>query len=318
MKGSTKGRVFGPVPSRRLGFSLGVDVIPYKTCALDCVYCQLGPSARTTIARRRHVPAAPVVAQIKKVLDKKERIDWITFSGSGEPTLNSDLGGMIRAVKRMTRIPVAVLTGSALLDRPAVRRDLAAADLVVPSLDAGTERAFRRINRPHPSLSLDGITGGIAALSRSLPGRVWLEVMLVKGMNDSEQELKALARRIRSIRPAQVQLTTVARPPAEKGIYPLSRGEMIAARNLLRGIVGEIPVEAVGEFGGKQKYSVGRSSPDAVIAYLWRRPATGRDLSRALGLPSVLVRRTLASLLAAGKVRKGKHGGREYYRTSYF
>lgn len=312
-----KSRVFGPVPSRRLGFSLGVDVIPYKTCALDCVYCQLGSSHRPSVVRRRYVNARPVVEQIRAVLNRKGRIDYITFSGSGEPTLNSDLGKMIRGVKRITEVPVAVLTGASLLDRPEVRRELSSADLVVPSLDAGTERVFRRVNRPHPSLTLDKITEGIAAFSRGRRGKLWLEVMLVRGMNDSEGELRALARRIRRIAPDRVQLTTVARPPAEKEARPLTGAGMRRAVSLLRRFLPGIPVEAAGEFDGRRKEGGQREPSEAVLGYLRRRAATSGDLTRALGLVPADVRRALLALVRSRKVERGSYGGKIYYRIAF-
>jgi wyosine [tRNA(Phe)-imidazoG37] synthetase (radical SAM superfamily) len=316
LKSRTHARVFGPVPSRRLGFSLGVDVVPFKTCALDCVYCQLGASSRTTVARRGYVPVAPVVAQIREALARKGRIDYITFSGSGEPTLNANLGKMIRALKRITDVPVAVLTGSSLLDRPAVRKELSAADLVVPSLDAGTEKIFWRVNRPHPSLTLEKIADGIEALARAMPGRVWLEVMLVRGFNDSAGELDALARRIRRILPDRVQLSTVARPPAEKEARPLSEPEMKRSAAFLRRELPGIRVEVVGDFRKKRNRGGGLEPAAAVIDYLRRRPATAGDLVRSLGLTAATVRRTLAGLIAARKVGKAEHGGETFYRIS--
>ena len=316
MKANGKARVFGPVPSRRLGFSLGVDVIPYKTCALDCVYCQLGSSGRPTLARRGYASPRAVLSQVRRALARKGRIDYITFSGSGEPTLNSDLGKMIRGVKRITEVPVAVLTGSSLLDRPDVRRELSSADLVVPSLDAGTERVFRRVNRPHPSLTLDKVTEGIAAFSRGRRGKLWLEAMLVRGMNDSSAELKALARRIRRIAPDRVQLTTVARPPAEKEARPLTEREMRRAVSFLRRLLPGLTVEAAGEFGGRRKEGGGREASEAVLGYLRRRPATSGDLTRALGLSPAVVRRALLALVRFREVERGSYGGKIYYRIA--
>lgn len=316
MKANGKTRVFGPVPSRRLGFSLGVDVIPYKTCALDCVYCQLGSSGRPTLARRGYASPRSVLSQVRRALARKGRIDYITFSGSGEPTLDSGLGRMIRAVKKITGVPVAVLTGSSLLDRPSVRRDLSAADLVVPSLDAGTERVFRRVNRPYRSLTLGRISSGIEALCREMPGRVWLEVMLVQGFNDSERELAALARRIAKIRPERVQLSTVARPPAETAARPLSEREMRRAAARLRRVLPGIRVELVGDFRKRGNRGEQPAPSAALLGCLRRRPATEGDLVRSLGLPASGVRQTLSGLISARKIEKAQHGLKIYYRAS--
>ncbi len=257
--------VFGPVPSRRLGISLGVDVIPPKTCTLDCIYCEAGRTRRLTKRRRAYVPAAEVVRQVGAALRKGGRVDWITFSGCGEPTLHSGLGGMIRAVKRMTRIPVAVLTSGTLLSDPRVRRALRDADLVVPSLDAGSARVFRQINRPHPSLRLSRVAEGIARFRRRFPGRLWLEVVLLKGVNDSPRELARIAALAARIRPERVQLNTAVRPPARVNAKPLDAGGLRAARLVLAKALGDIPVEIVAGFRGaggarRRGGSGGRSS----------------------------------------------------------
>jgi len=197
-----------------------------------------------------------------------------------------------------------------------VRRDLSAADLVVPSLDAGTEKVFRRINRPHRSLTLERIASGIEALCRAMPGRVWLEVMLVRGFNDSERELAALARRIAKIRPDRVQLSTVARPPAEEEAFPLSEREMRRSAAFLRRVLPGIRVELVGDFRKRGNRGEKLKPSEAVIGYLRRRPATARDLVRSLGLSSTRVKRTLAALLCARKVEKAEYGLKNYYRAS--
>ena len=159
----TFANLYGPVPSRRLGFSLGVDFIPFKTCSLDCIYCQLGHVSEKTVTRKKFIPASEILSQIKEKIGSGVRIDYITFSGSGEPTLNSEIGKLIRDIKQLTKIPVAVLTNSTLLQHNGVRSDLSAADLVIPSLDAVTQDVFEKVNRPHPSLR---ISDDIAAMKK--------------------------------------------------------------------------------------------------------------------------------------------------------
>src|SRR4030042_2114835 len=215
--------IYGPVPSRRLGFSLGVDILPYKTCSFDCIYCQLGRTARRSGRRGRFFSSRVILRQIKEAIDKNPRIDHITFSGSGEPTLNIEIGNLIRKIKKMTEIPVVVLTNSSLLSRKSVRRALMAADIVVPSLDAAMAASFRRVNRPLPSVRVGDIVRALALFRREFQGRIWIEVMLVKGINDSPSDIKALKRAIARIRPDKVQLNTVVRPPAERWAQPLSR-----------------------------------------------------------------------------------------------
>jgi len=184
--------IFGPVPSRRLGFSLGIDIIPAKTCTLNCVYCQLGPTACPTLKRKPYVTTKTILAEITTVLKDNPAIDYLTFSGSGEPTLNSEIGKMIQKVKKITTIPVTVLTNGTLLYIPEVRRSLMDADVVLPSLDAASEPVFRRINRPHPNLNLELIIEGLRRFGKEYRGKIWLEVMLVKGVNDSDTELNKI------------------------------------------------------------------------------------------------------------------------------
>ena len=214
--------VYGPVASRRLGFSLGVDIIPFKTCTLDCVYCQLGSAGRTTVRRRSWFPPEAILAQIKEAIDSGQRIDVITFSGSGEPTLSRDLGFLIRSIKKMTGIPVAVLTNGTLLGRRDVRRDLAAADIVGPSLDAVPAALFRRVNRPHASLDNRKVIDGLVRFRDEFAGEIRLEIMLVKGVNDSPAAIEAVKKAVARIRPDRIELNTVVRPPADRRAGALS------------------------------------------------------------------------------------------------
>ncbi|MEW6215201.1 MAG: radical SAM protein, partial [Nitrospirota bacterium] len=198
--------VYGPVPSRRLGFSLGVDIVPYKTCTLDCIYCQLGRTIQKVVERRSFAPKGAVVEEIKKSISATQNVDFITFSGSGEPTLNSDIGNLIHEVKKMTSIPVAVLTNGTLLFREDVQKDLLEADTVLPSLDAVSQGIFRSINRPHDSLKIETIIDGLKRLREFYKGSIWLEVMLVKGFNDDRAELSRIKKTLTEIKPDEIHL----------------------------------------------------------------------------------------------------------------
>ena len=300
--------LYGPVPSRRLGFSLGVDILPFKTCSMDCVYCQLGSVPGTVVRRREYVPAAEVLSQIKAALASGRRIDAVTFSGSGEPTLHSGIGRIIRGIKRMTPIPVVVLTNSSTLTTPAGRKAISGADIVVPSLDAATERVFARVNRPHEWLSASEIVRGLVAFRKTFRGKIWLEIMLVKGVNDGPAHLRALKRAVGRIRPDLVQLNTVVRPPADKTARALSPAEM----ERIRAFFGE-KAEVIASFKEAGQSGGTEDRVAAILATAGRRPVTAADLSHSLGIPAADVRVLAARLERAGRLRSVKHGGRVYF-----
>lgn len=303
--------IYGPVPSRRLGFSLGVDILPYKTCSFDCIYCQLGRTGRKSGRRGRFFSSGDILRQIKAAIDKNPRINHITFSGSGEPTLHAEIGTLIRKIKNMTDIPVVVLTNSSLLTRKPVRRALMAADIVVPSLDAATAASFRRVNRPLPSVQVEDIIRALALFRREFNGRIWLEVMLVKGINDSPADIKALKKAVARIRPDKVQLNTVVRPPAEKWAQPLSRRALDKIKKDLGG-----RAEVVVDF---RKRSDSPAVPDirrAILAMAQRRPVTIEDITSSLGRKEQEVRPHLETLLRWQRISRHQHGGADYYTTA--
>ena len=303
--------IYGPVPSRRLGFSLGVDILPYKTCSFDCVYCQLGRTGRKSGRRRRFFPSREILLQIKEAIANNPRIDHITFSGSGEPTLNIEIGNLIRKIKKMTDIPVVVLTNSSLLSRKSVRRALMAADIVVPSLDAAMAASFRRVNRPLPSVRVEDIVRALALFRREFKGRIWLEVMLVKGINDSASDIKALKNAVAQIRPDKVQLNTVVRPPAEKWAQPLSQRALNKIRKDLGG-----RAEVVVDFRRRPGSPAVPDIRRAILAMAERRPVTLEDITSSLGRKEKEVRPHLETLLRWQRISRQKHEGAVYYATA--
>ena len=208
------GYLFGPVLSRRLGLSMGVDLLKYKTCNLDCVYCELGGTTCLTSDRARFVPPEKVLGEIQARND--EPFDHLTFAGSGEPTLSLDLGEIISKAKKIVEAPVAVITNTTLLTSSTVRREVSKADIVLPSLDAASMNAFRAINRPAETLQIERIIQGLKDFRKEFRGEIWLEVMLVKGINDHEAEL--IARAAQSTEPDRIQLNTVVRHPRSQSI----------------------------------------------------------------------------------------------------
>lgn len=303
--------VFGPVPSRRLGQSLGIDPIPFKTCNWNCVYCQLGRSAPMTNERRDYVPPDDIIAQVKEALavHRPGEIDWVTFVGSGEPTLHTGLGKMIRQVKAMTDIPVAVITNGSLLYRPEVREELAAADALLPTLDAGTESLYRKINRPWPDLSFERLVDGMIAFRREFSGKMWIEVMLIKGVNDTETALKDLAAVLRRIGPDEVHINLPIRPPAEPWVTPADEEGLALASALLGGIASVmVPAEGPFDLSGYDNVV------DAVVGVITRHPMHEDDLIKTLDrwTPGQ-VEQALAELAASGRAQVVARYGRRFW-----
>jgi wyosine [tRNA(Phe)-imidazoG37] synthetase (radical SAM superfamily) len=273
--------IYGPVPSRRLGISLGVDVVPYKTCSYDCIYCQLGKTTNQTTQRRSFVPVDSVMKEIKEVIDQNSDIDFITFSGSGEPTLDQDIGRMIEKVKKITPIPVAVLTNGSLLWDRRVREDLSQADLVVPSLDAVSEKAFRRVNRPLAGLGIEKVLDGLKTFCGQFHGKIYLEIMLVRNINDSEEEIKKINQFVQDLRIDKIQLNTVVRPPCDLGAKPLSKKELLKVKALFD---PKCEVELIADFKRETSKAYQKDLERGIIELLKRRPTQKEEMAVSLGV----------------------------------
>lgn len=307
----TRTHVFGPVPSRRLGRSLGVDIIPYKLCTLDCVYCQVGRTTERTAKRRALLPAATLVAEVAAKLKTVPRPDYITLAGSGEPTLYADLGELIDGIKAVTDVPVAVLTNGTLLHTPAVRAACARADLVMPSLDAGDEATFQAVNRPAPGLSLEQLVGGMAAFRKEYQGRVWLEVFLVAGLNDSPDQVRKIAALAARIAPDRVQLNTAVRPTADADVRPLTEERL---RDLCA-LFGP-GAEVIADFRRIHEEPEFKARAEDVLAVIRRRPVTLDDIAAGTGAHRNEVAKYLEELLAENRIRKEQRGEKDFYRAS--
>jgi wyosine [tRNA(Phe)-imidazoG37] synthetase (radical SAM superfamily) len=290
--------LFGPVPSRRLGVSLGIDIIPAKTCSFNCIYCESGRTTNLTIERREYTPSDDIIAEIDAVLSLHPHLDYVTFSGSGEPTLHSGIGKIILHLKdHFPEYRVALLTNGSLFWMRQVRQDVLEADVIIPSLDAVSDRVFRRIDRPHRSLSTDTIIEGLEALRSEFPGELWLEVFIVPGLNDTVAELSLIKAAIRRIRPDKVQLNTLDRPGAVEWIKPLSHDQLEDIAAFL-----DYPnVEVIGS--PVQRTAVECFLPDLleeITEMLKRRPCTLDDLSAAFGLHRKELTKYLDILLQKG------------------
>ena len=305
--------VFGPVPSRRLGRSLGGDPIPLKTCNWNCVYCQLGRSRPLENERKDYFPADEIVAEVGEALAGHEvdEIDWVTFVASGETLLHAHLGSMVREVKAITQLPVAVITNGSLLYLPDVRQELLAADAVLPSLDAGTPDLYRRLNRPHPDITFERLTDGLMAFRSEYRGNLWLETMLVRGMNDSEEAIRDLAAWIARIQPDEVHLDLPSRPPSEAWVEPPDDESVMRAISIIDHVA---PVRAVFPAEGTVDLSGCDNVLDAVIGVITRHPLREEELADALARWAMgEVHEALAELEASGRARVVTRYGQRFW-----
>jgi len=271
--------VFGPVPSRRLGQSLGIDPVPLKTCNWNCVYCQLGRTIPLTNERREYIPREEIIAEVNQALASHTpgEIDWVTFVGSGETTLHASIGWLIRQVKSLTHLPVAVITNGSLLYLPEIRRELSPADAVLPSLDAGNARLYRKLNRPHPEVSFKRLVGGLAAFRKEYQGKLWVEVMLVRGLNDSGPALIEIAAALKEIQPDEVHILQPDRPPVETWVQPPDEEGLIRAMSILGNIARVVhPAEGSFDLSGSE------SVVDAIVSIITRHPMREDELQRTL------------------------------------
>lgn len=274
--------LFGPVPSRRLGMSLGIDLVPHKVCSLNCVYCECGRTTRLTLERKEYVPYEEVTREIEHYLDNNPDPDYITFSGSGEPTLNSRIGDVLKFIKsKNANIPVAVLTNATLLSDPEVRKELLTADVVLPSLDAAEKSAFLKINRPFHDLDVEKYILGIVDFRKEFDGKIWLEVLILPGFNDDEKNLKALKEAFIKINPDEIQLNTLDRPGTVENIRAATRKELqniIDYWNLDK-------VKIIAAAPNRKKIISYRADMEsAILETIKRRPCTLEDLHKILGL----------------------------------
>jgi len=298
--------IFGPVPSRRLGRSLGVDLVPFKTCTYDCIYCQLGRTTNKTMQRKEWAPLEKVVEGLKVRLSSNP--DYITLSGSGEPTLYSRIGELIGKIKEITEIPVAVLTNGSLFWLPEVRRSIMEANLIVPSLDAGNDSIFQYVNRPHKDIVFDRMLQGLIDLRNEYEGQYWLEVFLLGGVTSTEREIQKLAQCIERISPDRVQVNTVTRPPAESFALPVSMDHLEALSAQLAK-----KAEIIADYRHIHTQKTFTAARDDILELLRRRPCSIEDIAEGLGLHRNEVVKYVEDLSRQGQIRSETQDDRMYY-----
>jgi len=292
--------LFGPVPSRRLGMSLGIDLIPKKVCSLNCVYCEVGKTTKLTLDRMEYVKYGQVIAELKQFMSNNPKIDYITFSGSGEPTLNSRIGDVLNYIKKnYPEVKSAVLTNGTLLFNKKLRTELLQADVILPSLDAASQAAFEKIDRPNSNLKIETYIQGLIDLRKEYKGNIWLEIFLLKDYNNSKEELDLLKKAILKINPDSIQLNTLDRPGTVAGLVPLSKSE-------LQKIIDywNLPyVEIIAS--SHERTSIESYSDDietAILETIARRPCTLDDLHRFLGIHVNEINKYLGTLEANNKI----------------
>jgi wyosine [tRNA(Phe)-imidazoG37] synthetase (radical SAM superfamily) len=307
-----KGRnyLYGPVPSRRLGLSLGVDIVPAKVCTLDCIYCQLGRTTDKTVQRKAFVPLDAVLRELREKLARGVKADFVTISGSGEPTLNAEFGELIDRIREITRIPVALITNGTLLHCEDVRRDCGKADVVLPSLDAGDEQTFQKVNRPHTSISIEKLVSGLVKFREEFEGQIWLEVFFVDRINTDAEQIAKIGRLIQRIRPDKVQLNTAVRPTAEPEARQLEAGRLqqIAAQ------FGE-GCEVIADFAAAQLGKHIENQAESVLSMLKRRPCSLHDICSSLGMHRNDAIKYVTHFQQQGLVNSEQRGGIIFFKA---
>jgi wyosine [tRNA(Phe)-imidazoG37] synthetase (radical SAM superfamily) len=287
--------IFGPVSSRRLGTSLGVDLVPFKTCPYDCVYCECGETTAKTLQRQEFFPSDQVLDELSHFLATRPHLDFITLGGSGEPTLSLSIGTVIRFVKeRFPACRVAVLTNGCLLSDPDVRHDLMQADVVLPTLSTVSNDTFQKIHRPVPGTDCNGILDGLVKFRDEFQGEIWLEVFIIPGLNTSDQELAGLHDAIRLVRPDRVQLNTLDRPGTEEWVRPAGPAELARIARVLN-YSGTEPVESTVSSLALSPYA--EDPVEQVYELLRRRPCTAGDIASSTGMPESEVRKILRGMV---------------------
>ena len=305
-----KSYIFGPVPSRRLGLSLGVDIVPFKSCSQDCVYCQLGQAdCPQTIERKSFVPIDDVITELKAKLEQGVKADYITLSGSGEPTLNSDIEEFIDRIRSITDIKIAIITNGTLLNIKAVRDGCKKADLIVPSLDAVDQKTFEAINRPHKDLVFENLVDGLVAFRSEYSGDYWLEIFIIDNVNTSNEHIEKFKKLVEKINPDKVQINTAVRPTAKAGLVPVKAEKLkeIAEK------IGE-KAEVIIDFKRLDDFrNEIESANQKILDMLKRRPCSLEDICAGLNVRRNFAIKHIEVLMADKKIATEVISEKTYY-----
>ena len=303
--------LYGPVPSRRLGRSLGIDLVPHKICTYDCIYCQIGNTTDKTLVRKEYVPVKEILEEVKRFLKEgTSSIDHISLSGSGEPTLHSQIRSIIEGIKAITSIPIAVITNGSLFYEEEVRKDLLGADIILPSLDAVSSEVFMIINRPCSGISIEKVIEGMVEFRKVYKGQIWLEILFCKDVNDSKEELLRMKKVVDRIQPDLTHLNTVVRPPSEKWAAPLNQKEI----EKIRDFFGE-KAEIISEFNRHPSAVSEKDIREEILKILKRRPLSLSDISRGMGISTNELDRYIEPMTREGKIQTRIFGDSVYYEV---
>jgi len=291
--------LFGPVASRRLGISLGVDLVPFKTCTINCVYCESGITSNLTLKRHEYIPCDEVIKQLDELLSTNPKIDYLTFSGAGEPTLNSGIGRVVKFVKtKYPQYKICLLTNATLFSDPELLIEIEDIDLCIPSLDASTEEEFKAINRPCPSIEFNSYVNNLIEYCKNSKSEIWLELFIVPGKNDSNESISRFVEIIKEAKPDKVQLNTLDRPGTVDWISASSKQDTM---RFVRALEAIVPVEAVGPFKYKspalQKQLTPEDIDKLILELIFRRPSTLSDMKETFGASSNEINERLELLI---------------------
>ncbi|MCX8029242.1 MAG: radical SAM protein [Brevinematales bacterium] len=307
--------VFGPIPSRRLGMSLGVDLVPHKICNYDCVFCEVGITKRTVTVRKEYVKKETIINELKVFFDNfVGKIDHITLTGAGETTLNSKLSEIIAEIKSTFKYPIAVLTHSGNIYEEEVRKGLSFADVVCPSLDAASQEIFEKINRPDKTIKIQNVIEGLIKFREEFKGKILLEILLVKGINDTEDELQKIGKTCSLIRPDMVQINTVDRPGAYSSAIPLSSEELQKAKQIISSFYPKVEVLSRHYSNPEPIKKSEEEISEDILSILKRRPLTVLDIVISEGIEFFKAKEIVNKLLNQNKIEEVILNGNRFYK----
>lgn len=304
--------LFGPVRSRRLGRSLGIDLVPLKVCSWDCPYCQVGATSEKTVIRREYVPVDGVLAEFDHWLAHDGQADVITLAGGGEPTLHSRFGEVIDAIGSRRRFRRILLSNGSLFVDPEVRSGACRADVVKATLSCWDQASLEAIHKPHESLKFESFLDGLKALRPEFAGEYWLEVFVVPGLNDRPDQMARVADLAALIRPDRIHLNTAARPARDIRILPVPAETLAALAGLFRP-VAEVIASTVSQSHPAASPAIAQDVEDRLLGLIQRHPCSAADAAISLGVTPEKAGVVLEALCRAGKVRSEARGETLYY-----